>query len=864
MARVLPLSILVVSLIVIIGLAFLIAFGFFASDVKLEHSEPAAEVEQVDFEAEVLGINCNPEIDKDGDNVPDNLDVEGSIDWSNCMLAGANLSNLELSYANLSGSVLYGANLYNTNLSGANLAGADLIGKNLVLLDPLLSSSSLELMSKSGFADMGIPGQLILSHTFGTEGDGIMQLKKPAGIAVDGDGKIYVADFHNKRIQIFNFDGSFDSFINLKGNVHGIEIADDKIYVVKWFGGNELLNEFDELPHIEILHKDGTKISSIPGPKRPVDIAIDNFGKIYATDYLTGTIQIFNPSGSLLKILTVPSVLDKTETSNDKCTDEIVCSKNAKLCGITLDPSGNIYVTDFLNHRVIKLDSSGNILFEFKVPPEEGGNFSRPTNVEINDLTGDVFVTDNSDRVLVFNSSGNFLYSFGESGHGLGQFSGPHGITIDDFGYIYVAEYSNHRIQIFYPVDSFQISPNIAEQEASKDLTGTILKGADLSGKDLTGTILTGIDLSDYDLTGTILTGADLTGTILTGANLTDANLTGVDLSGMDLTGTILRGVDLSNRDLTGTILTGADLTDANLTGVDLSGRDLTGTILTGVDLSGRDLTGTILTGVDLSGMDLTGTLLSLANLTNANLTGVDLSGMDLTGTKFNNANLEGVNLQNTNLRFAEFIQVDFTKIKNKSIAGADMTSTTFAHANLSGVDLSGGVLERTNFWEAVLPGQDFTVLDVINVGIIFIGANLSNSNFEGVDLAPKEMYTQVFKNKAYLMKEKITGDIVEDLFGENTLVLIISKEVQGNDLAVSYVLFNGFGNANLENANFKNAKLWNASFYSANLTNADLSGADLSEAYLNDADLSDANLEGANLEGAYVKCKNHPICESN
>jgi uncharacterized protein YjbI with pentapeptide repeats len=262
--------------------------------------------------------------------------------------------------------------------------------------------------------------------------------------------------------------------------------------------------------------------------------------------------------------------------------------------------------------------------------------------------------------------------------------------------------------------------------------------------------------------------------------------------------------------------------------------------------------------------MDLTGTLLSLANLTNANLTGVDLSGMDLTGTKFNNANLEGVNLQNTNLRFAEFVQVDFTKIKNKSIAGADMTSTTFAHANLSGVDLSGGVLERTNFWEAVLPGQDFTVLDVINVGIIFIGANLSNSNFEGVDLAPKEMYTQVFKNKAYLMKEKITGDIVEDLFGENTLVLIISKEVQGNDLAVSYVLFNGFGNANLENANFKNAKLWNASFYSANLTNADLSGADLSEAYLNDADLSDANLEGANLEGAYVKCKNHPICESN
>ena len=595
MARVLPLSILVVSLIVIIGLAFLITFGLFASDVKLEHSEPAAEVEQVDFEAEVLGMNCNPEIDKDGDNVPDNLDVEGSIDWSNCMLAGANLSNLELSYANLSGSVLYGANLYNTNLSGANLADADLIGKNLVLLDPLSSSNSLELMSKSGFADMGIPGQLLLSHTFGTEGDGIMQLKKPAGIAVDGDGKIYVADFHNDRIQIFNFDGSFDSFINLDGRVHGIEIADDKIYVVKWFGGNEQLTEFDELPHIEILHKDGTKISSIPGPKRPVDIAIDNFGKIYATDYLTGTIQIFNPSGSLLKILTVPSVLDKTETSNDKCTDEIVCSKNAKLCGITLDPSGNIYVTDFLNHRVIKLDSSGNILFEFKVPPEEGGNFSRPTNVEINDLTGDVFVTDNSDRVLVFNSSGNFLYSFGESGHGLGQFSAPHGITIDDFGYIYVAEYFNHRIQIFYPVDSFQISPNIAEQEASKDLTGTILKGADLSGKNLTGTILTGIDLSDYDLTGTILTGADLSHTMLSNTILTNVDLENATLENAKLLDANLDGANLTNANLRNALLADANLSNAVLTGADLTNAVLTGAILTGADLENAVLTNVIL-----------------------------------------------------------------------------------------------------------------------------------------------------------------------------------------------------------------------------------------------------------------------------
>ena len=141
-----------------------------------------------------------------------------------------------------------------------------------------------------------------------------------------------------------------------------------------------------------------------------------------------------------------------------------------------------------------------------------------------------------------------------------------------------------------------------------------------------------------------------------------------------------------------------------------------------------------------------------------------------------------------------EFVQVDFTKIKNKSIAGADLSGASFTYSNLSGVDLSGVILEKTNFWKADLSGQDFTVIDTIIGGTVFIEANLSNSNFEGVDLAPKEMYAQVFKNKAYLMKEKITGEmIMEDLFGENTLIMIISKEDQGNDLVVSYIFIISF-----------------------------------------------------------------------
>jgi uncharacterized protein YjbI with pentapeptide repeats len=233
--------------------------------------------------------------------------------------------------------------------------------------------------------------------------------------------------------------------------------------------------------------------------------------------------------------------------------------------------------------------------------------------------------------------------------------------------------------------------------------------------------------------------------------------------------------------------------------------------------------------------------------------------------------------MQNTNLRDSAFIQVDFTKIKNKSLAGADLSYAAFSYSNLSGVDLSGTFLESTNFAQADLSGLDFTVTDSITDGIIFIEANLSNSNFEGVDLSPKQQYFQVFENKAHL-NNLHHNLIVKDLFGEFPHMFIISMEVRGNDLAVNYVFFNTFAHANLENANFKNAGLRNTRFHSATLTNVDLSGADLRNAMFAYADLTNSNLEGANLEGANLegaildntiltganlKCINHRICNS-
>ena len=205
------------------------------------------------------------------------------------------------------------------------------------------------------------------------------------------------------------------------------------------------------------------------------------------------------------------------------------------------------------------------------------------------------------------------------------------------------------------------------------------------------------------------------------------------------------------------------------------------------------------------------------------------------------------------------------------------MFAASFAHSNLSGVNLAGVILHTTNFWKTNLSGVDFTVTDVITDGLTFMEANLSNSNFEGVDLSPKTGFFNIFKNKAHLNNLANFGwtnnALERELFSDAKAQFIISTEVRGNDLAVKFVFFNNFAYANLEDANFKNAKLLNTNFYSANLTNADLSGADLRKALLVNADLSNANLESTNLldadlsganldEDTILKCIHHPVCE--
>jgi peptidylamidoglycolate lyase len=94
----------------------------------------------------------------------------------------------------------------------------------------------------------------------------------PHSIAIDGKGRVYVADRANNRIQIFDQDGTFLNQWTHFGTPWGVSVRGDKIYVVDGTAANCL--------YIANL-KDGNVVEKIEGLSNPTAVAVDSTGAIY-------------------------------------------------------------------------------------------------------------------------------------------------------------------------------------------------------------------------------------------------------------------------------------------------------------------------------------------------------------------------------------------------------------------------------------------------------------------------------------------------------------------------------------------------------------------------------------------------------
>jgi streptogramin lyase len=177
--------------------------------------------------------------------------------------------------------------------------------------------------------------------------------------------------------------------------------------------------------------------SNLPSLSGPTDMVIDSSGNLLVTQN-EGALQKFSSSGTYLGTIGGPGSGTGQLTSP---------------WGVTLDPSGNIWVSSSDNNRIVEFNSSGSFLQQFGGSMGTGnGQMWGPGGLAI-DSSGNVWVSDSgNNRIEGFSSTGAYLTQFGALGTGNGQFNNPSGLAMDPSGNIWVADMFNSRIEEFSPV----------------------------------------------------------------------------------------------------------------------------------------------------------------------------------------------------------------------------------------------------------------------------------------------------------------------------------------------------------------------------------------------------------------------------
>ena len=133
---------------------------------------------------------------------------------------------------------------------------------------------------------------------------------------------------------------------------------------------------------------------------------------------------------------------------------------------VAADGHGALYALDAATSRVVQLDADGRPVARWGGEGDDAGRFrfrpshrcddaGEPCAPEVGggvavDGAGRVYVADyGNHRVQVFDPAGRALAGWGREGDGPGEFRLPAGIAVDRAGRVYVTEAGNHRVQVF-------------------------------------------------------------------------------------------------------------------------------------------------------------------------------------------------------------------------------------------------------------------------------------------------------------------------------------------------------------------------------------------------------------------------------
>ncbi len=259
---------------------------------------------------------------------------------------------------------------------------------------------------------------------------------KPFGVAVDGFGRIIVADTAQGSVAVmdparrqFTTIGEFTKQVALRVPVAVAVDAANNIYV----GDTGLKRVLVFGPDLSYR----VAIGGADEVESPSGLAVDDSRqRLYVVDSRKSTLLVYGlPTGKLLARI------------GKRGTDDAEFNLPTS---VAVGPDGRVYVTDTMNYRVQVFDADLKFIKQFGSLGVRPGQFRRPKGIAV-DAENVVYVTDSDfNNFQMFTSDGQPLMWVGQMGERPGEMLLPAGIAVDrPHRRIVVCEQFNKRVQVF-------------------------------------------------------------------------------------------------------------------------------------------------------------------------------------------------------------------------------------------------------------------------------------------------------------------------------------------------------------------------------------------------------------------------------
>jgi hypothetical protein len=302
------------------------------------------------------------------------------------------------------------------------------------------------------------------------------RFNNPKGLAVDGQGNLYVADSGNNTIRKVTGDGVVTTVAGsagLAGSADGTNnnarfnnpsgvVVDSAYNVFVADSGNNTIRQITSAGAVTTVAGSAGQSGSSDGTNStarfafPFGVTLDNSNNLYVTDTANSTIRKVSPGGGVSTLAGSAGLIGGSDGTGN-------AARFFAPGGLAADSVGNVYVADTGNCTVRKVTGVGVVTTLAGSAGQSGSaddnraaaRYFLPNGVAV-DGAGNVYVADTGNSTIrKVTSDGGVTTLAGSPGltgatdgtNGAALFNYPSGVAVDSAGNLYVADTYNSTIR---------------------------------------------------------------------------------------------------------------------------------------------------------------------------------------------------------------------------------------------------------------------------------------------------------------------------------------------------------------------------------------------------------------------------------